>query len=76
MPITIWFAPAWPQTPDWYDLNATPPGSETTVTVLEPFSWPETGATASDLYFHGALTDTAITRIIGTADSWEFGFRD
>ncbi len=71
-----WFAPDWSQTPSWYDLNDIPPGSETTITVLEPFTWPVTGSTASDLYFHGALTDMAITRIIGTADSWEFGFRD
>ncbi len=57
---------------DGYWLDPLEPGS-TEVAVIEEFPWPE-GAGEGSLRFHAALTDEAVTAVMGTTDSVEFGF--
>jgi hypothetical protein len=66
------FAPSFTQTPDYF------PGPWSTgvtiIEVLPEFEWPETGTSASGIIWYAALTDPAVTHIVGQSDSWEFGW--
>ncbi len=73
----IWFAPSWSAWPeeglDGYWLDPLSPGA-TEVSVIDPFAWPEGAGSADGLWFHAALTDEAVSMVMGSTDSREFGF--
>ena len=71
---TYFFAPSFTQTPENYPGPW--PAGTTPVEVIPPFSWPDTGSSASGLFFYAALTDPLITHIVGEWDSFEFGWED
>ena len=63
------YAPDFSQIPSWMLMNLSP-GTDL-VEVIPPFSWPD-HAGAFSARFHGAMTDSAVTRIIGTWETLEF----
>jgi len=67
-----WFAPDWGQTPD-FTARAYAPGV-TDLTTIPPFDWPAGAGAASGIFFYGALTDAAVTHLVGQMGSWEFGW--
>jgi hypothetical protein len=69
---TYYFAPSFSLGIDYYVRNV-PPGTMT-IEVLQPFTWPGGGGSASGIVFWGAQTDPDFTRIIGQLSRWEFGW--
>jgi hypothetical protein len=58
-----------------FDYYAGPwPHGTTPVDALPVFTWPDTGTTASGIIWYAAITDPAVTRIVGEWDAWEFGW--
>jgi hypothetical protein len=58
-----------------FDYYAGPwPAGATPVETLPEFTWPDTGTSASGIVWYAAITDPAVTRIVGEWDSWEFGW--
>lgn len=69
--------------PSWQSLNAGLdnytqdfPVGETTIVVLPEFNWPSGAGSASGIVLIGALTDPAITTLIGEADTITFGWME
>ncbi len=52
-----------------------PPGW-TSIKVLEAFPWPENSGSYSMANWYGAMTDEAVTRILGTFDIFSFSWSD
>jgi hypothetical protein len=50
------------------------PAGATPVETLPEFTWPDTGTSASGIIWYAAITDPAVTRIVGEWDAWEFGW--
>lgn len=69
-----WFAPAWSQGITYYVLTL--PVGPTLITVIPQFLWPAGVGSASGIYFHAALTDQAITTLIGVMSSYQFGWQE
>jgi hypothetical protein len=68
----IFFAPSFTTDFDYY--SGPWPAGTTPVDALPVFTWPDTGTSASGIVWYAALTDPAVTRIVGEWDSWEFGW--
>lgn len=68
----LFFAPEFNEF-SYFDMSFST--GSTWVDVLAPFVWPTTGTSADGVFFHAALTDAAITEIIGEWDSREFGWQ-
>ncbi|MBN1298041.1 DUF1565 domain-containing protein [bacterium] len=68
----LFFAPSFNTTGDtiWMTYS----DRYTYVDIIPAFTWPETGMSAANLYFHAALTDPGVTQIIGRWDSIGFGY--
>ena len=66
------FAPSFTQTPETY--SGPWPAGNSDIEVIPEFAWPDTGTGASGLFFYAALTDPAVTHIVGEWDTWEFGW--
>lgn len=45
------------------------------IRVISNFAKSGGAGSADGLYFHAAMTDLEITRILGATSSWEFGYR-
>lgn len=76
----FWFWPGWkhyapPVATDIdFDYIDVPEGS-TTVIVIPEFLWPDTGTqTVSGLWFYGAMLDPAMTGILGSMASQQWGY--
>lgn len=70
----LFFAPSFSSS---FDIYPAPWDSgETTVSVLEPFSWPTTGSTADGIYWYAALTNQDMTEIFGSWDMRSFGWQE
>jgi len=67
-----WFAPSWSQNPDHWTMNLAP--DITGIPVLARFTWPAGVGAATGLRFHAAITDAAVTQVLGDYDTWEFAF--
>ncbi len=50
------------------------PAGVTSIAAIPGFFWPDTGSTASGLVWYSALTDPDVSTIVGSWDSWEFGW--
>ncbi len=72
-----WFWPSWVHYPPSLDYLETDIaiGSETHV-ILPPFAWPENAGSAQNLIFWGAITDEAISEIIGDIASASFSYSE
>lgn len=68
----IYFAPSWQSNLDSYILTISP--GESILVVLPEFLWPSIGGSTTGLVFLAAMTDPAMTRILGEFDQWEFGW--
>jgi hypothetical protein len=68
----VFFAPSFTTDFDYYP-GPWPQGA-TPVEALPEFEWPDTGTEASGIIWYAALTDPAVTRIVGEWDMWEFGW--
>jgi len=69
---TFFFAPGFSQDASWYTVNP-PPGWSTRV-VLPDFEWPFVPEPASGLVWYAAMTNQEITALLGTMDTWSFGW--
>ncbi len=67
-----YFWDAWTQEPDYWELTVN--HGHTIYVVIPEFTWPAISTSASGLRFIAALTDPAITTILGEYDIWEFAF--
>ncbi len=70
---SYFFAPAFSSF-DHYTEDV-PPGM-THITVLPSFNWPEGAGSASGIRWYAAMTDDAITTLIGTLGQFEFGWHE
>jgi len=68
----LFFAPSFNSTGDAWPGPWIP--GETLIPVLEPFTWPDTGTSASGIWWYAALTNPEVTEIYGEWDSFEFGW--
>lgn len=70
-----YFAPSFNDTFDYY-LTLYPefPPGATVVPVLPEFQWPDIQGSASGIFWYAALTDIAVSRVIGDADAFSFGW--
>ncbi len=68
----FWFAPSWSETPDHY-IEDLPKGI-TMMPIIPEFQWPPTAGSFTGAFFWGALTNPALTDILGDIDVWEFGW--
>jgi predicted outer membrane repeat protein len=66
------YAPSFAREFEYYP-GSWPPGT-TPVEALPEFTWPDTGTSASGIVWYAAITDPAVTRIVGEWDFWEFGW--
>jgi len=73
-----WFAPTWAHYPadiDGYLLDL--PTGLTPIEVIPEFSWPAgAGNFDGPAVFWGAVTDAAVTTVIGNIGQWEFGYHE
>ncbi len=72
-----WFAPSWIYVEDGADyyMRNFAPGANWIMAIQE-FPWPQGAGSASDIFFHAALTDPGVTTLLGEFDSWRFGWGD
>ena len=72
----LYFAPGFAPAFDCY-LDELPeiPHGLTIVQVLPLFAWPPGAGTANGIRWYGAVTDPAVTGIIGDIGIWTFGWR-
>ena len=68
----LFFGPSFTQDADWYPGPW--PSGDTRVEAIPAFIWPETGTSATGIFWYAALTDPAVTQIVGEWDAWEFGW--
>jgi hypothetical protein len=68
----VFFAPSFTTDFDYYP-GPWPHGT-TPIEALPEFEWPDTGTAATGIVWYAALTDPAVTRIVGEWDVWEFGW--
>lgn len=75
---SYWFAPSWISGMSGFDCYfidlAT--GSHDVLPVIPEFIWPSGTGQASGLMFYGAVTDPALTQILGNLDVVMFGYGD
>ncbi|MBN2053426.1 S8 family serine peptidase [bacterium] len=69
-----WFAPDWEPSPAFIGMELTV--GVTTFQPINPFSWPDGAGSAEGIIFWGAMTDPAVTTVMGEYDQWEFGWSD
>ena len=67
----LYFAPAFNDY-DYYTEDVTPGLHR--INVLPTFAWPAGTGTVSGIYFYAGMTDPAMTELLGTFDSFEFGW--
>ena len=68
----LFFGPSFTHDADWYPGPW--PTGDTCVEAIPAFIWPETGTSATGIFWYAALTDPALTQIVGEWDAWEFGW--
>jgi len=68
----LFFAPSFGAF-DYYD-DPIPPGT-TTIQVLPSFPWPAGAGEAHDIHFYAAMTNPAMTDLMGDMDMFAFGWR-
>ncbi len=71
-----WFYPSWKHYPndiDYFLFEELPIGI-TTKTIIQEFVWPQVEGSMSGIKFHGAITDSNITKILGIFSTLEFGY--
>ncbi len=68
----LFFGPSFTHDADWYPGPW--PSGDTRVEAIPAFIWPETGTSATGIFWYAALTDPAVTQIVGDWDAWEFGW--
>ncbi|MBN1550020.1 hypothetical protein JW979_01070 [bacterium] len=57
---------------DYYSQTFIP--GETTIEVLPTFYWPQNAGSADNVFWYAALTNEAITEIVGEMDTFSFGW--
>lgn len=65
------FAPAFNDF-DHYTIDVTP--GRQVIDVLPPFVWPAGTGAVTGIWFYAGMTDLAITELLGSFDSFEFGW--
>ncbi len=70
---SYWFWPTWGSTPEWVLGNY--PNGQTTIPIIEEFSWPEFSPPASNIHFYAAILDVEMTQIIGEMGLFTFGWQ-
>ena len=71
-----WFWPRWMHYPpdiDYQSVTIGPGEGLETFMVIDTFTWPNAGS-GGPFWFHGALVDQEMTRILGDLDTWEFSY--
>lgn len=70
-----WLAPGWGHVSEGLDfIDQDYPEGETRVSVIPSFPWPGGVGSGSSIIFWGALTDPAITNVVGVLGQWTFGW--
>ncbi|MBN1356079.1 hypothetical protein JXA40_07395 [bacterium] len=70
------FWPDWTRLPEisWGIVDV--PAGISEIVILPEFPWPPGVGSASGLFFYGAMTDPAITQLLGSMGMWEFGWTE
>jgi len=68
----FWFAPGWTQTVDYYQEDL--PVALTEKLIINPFLWPENAGSFNGAVFWSAITNPALTNILGDIGVWEFSW--
>ncbi len=71
---TFWFGPSWSSSSDHYQEEWQ--AGTSAFPVISEFLWPSDAGTYFGAIFWGAMTNPAITDIIGVYDRWEFGWSE
>lgn len=69
----LYFAPSFQAAVDYYDLFVSP--GETVIEILPVFQWPGGVGEAYGITWFAALTDPAMTAVIGEMDMATFGWQ-
>ena len=71
---SFWYWPGWELERVDYELRDVPVGM-TEISVIERFTWPDTGDEAMDnLWFYGAMLNPEMTEILGEYDAVRWGY--
>ncbi len=70
----VFFAPSFRNSVDYYELTV--PFGESRQEILPPFQWPEGVGEAYGITWFAALTDPAITTVLGEMDMATFGWSE
>lgn len=72
----LYYAPGFTMEPDNYlELSPVFLNGETEIDVLPAFTWPDTGTSASGIWWYAAMTNREMTDLYGDWDSYEFGWK-
>lgn len=70
---TYWYYPSWNTDPDWEVLNEISL-DVTNINLIPEFLWPDNVGTGSGVSFISAITNSELTEVIGSMDTFEFEF--
>lgn len=73
---TYFFAPSFSAYDNYLTAHGSFPPGRTEVIVLPNFSWPAGAGSFSGCMFYGALTNPAVTTLVGEMDSWFFSWTE
>ena len=71
---TFYFAPSFTAYDNYLEFHGSFPRGQTDVIVLPDFTWPDGAGSFSGCMFYGALTNPAVTALVGDMDSWSFAW--
>ena len=68
-----WFYPSWSSDPDGVVFDSVTPGT-TAVDLIASFTWPDHAGSIDHARFIAAMTDPAVTSILGVSGEWVFSW--
>lgn len=71
---SLYFAPSFNSFDHYLHLYPEFTPGETVIEVIPEFIWPDTPQSQSGIMWFSALVNPEVTEIVGTMDSWEFGW--
>jgi hypothetical protein len=70
----LFFWPGWTSEAQW-QISDFEPGV-TNIDILSEFTWPDIEGSATGIFFYAAMTNPAMTELLGTYDYKEFGWSE
>jgi len=66
----------WPSFSEFDYQTVNIPNGATVFQIIDPFDWPAGAGSANGIKWIAGMTDQAISELLGTADTWDFGWHE